>query len=697
MGWPINGKKIKSIAPDSYATDEINADLRAANTKYYLAIFAVLLLELFFFRKMISNDLLFGDIGDGRLCNLLAEHWYRFFLGKEAFTDLGIFYPAEGILGYTDCLLGFGVPYSFLRLLGIDTYFANKIVIICFHLFGSIMLLHFLHKNLNLNVMSSLIGVVVFSLSNSYQMLSNHTQLYAISLVPGFLIVIFKFLVNIKTPHKRRLYGIASVLYFEYMLYTSYYPIFFLVLFLIVFCTTTVIIFWRQKINLVHMALTFVNNNWAEIFGYIAMGVIFAIPFILIYLPVMGTFGSRTWGEVVSTLPTITGLINVSNTSLLYGNLFKESPPSETTCGFPLITFAIFIFAEIYLYKRYNRDIGVDRSKNQLKNNIKQIYLYTSLALTVSFILLLLIKDREKSLWYVVYRFVPGAGPIRAVSRYLHFLCLPIGILIAELFNYISTIVHRKNIYCLITVLVLTVLIFDNTSKYFPLGWDRASREEFINNVPSPPEDCKVFYLCPDEKDSLPWVYQLDAWEIANQFDLKTINGYSGQYPIGWQCFDVHSEEYIYNIDSWCAENNISSVYSYDEASKNWAIHKVGDYINQRIYTHESDKIFFTNAEETESGLVIHPEGYTYGPYIQMEPGEWTATIYGENLNCADIGMHYDQGNIPIDCETTYSSNSKIELEFTILEEIDDYEVLIKNSDAAQEEITFDYFEIKSM
>lgn len=683
MIWPIKRDGSKSMS----------TNFKPVNKKYCLAIVVVTLFEVFFFRNMLGNDALFGDVGDGRLCNLLAEHWYRFFLGKEGFADLGIFYPAQGILGYTDCLLGFGVPHSLLRMLGVDTYSANKIVIICFHIFGSVTLLHFLYKNLKLKVISSLVGVAVFSLSNSYQMLSNHTQLYAISLIPGFFIVIFKFFENIEIPKKRRLYGIASVLYFEYMLYTSYYPVFFLVLFLLVFCLAAVIVFGQKRVHLPYLTLKFINRNWVEIFGYIVLGSITAIPFFQIYLPVMRTFGGRSWNEVASALPTLTGLINVSNTSLLYGNLFKESAPSETTCGFPLITFAVLITAEIYLCNRYIREKGIDKSGNPPQDHQKGLYLYTSLAIAVGFIFLLLLKVGDKSLWYLVYRFVPGAGPIRAVSRYLHFLCLPVGILIAKFYDDISSKASRNDIYSIIAVLSLAILILDNTSKYFPLGWDRSSREEFISSIPQPPEECTVFYLRPDGKGNLPWVYQLDAWEIANQFDLKTINGYSGQYPIGWQCFDVNAEEYAYNVDLWCTENNVGDVYSYDEASQIWSVHKVGEYLNRRTYSHGSEKIFFINAEETEAGLVIYPDGYTYGPYIQMEEGEWTATIYGENLDNAEIKMHYEQGNMPIECDVTYQSNDKIELEFAASEDIADYEVLIKNSDDA-EEIIFDHLEI---
>ena len=101
-------------------------------------IFLLCLLEYSAFQKIIGTDALFGDLGDGRLTNLVAEHWYHFFKGETAFADLGIFYPAENTLAYSDMLLGFGILHTLLRIVGCDMYIAYKYTILLVHAVGTV-------------------------------------------------------------------------------------------------------------------------------------------------------------------------------------------------------------------------------------------------------------------------------------------------------------------------------------------------------------------------------------------------------------------------------------------------------------------------------------------------------------------------------------------------------------------------------
>ena len=75
-------------------------------------VVVILFCEYVFFRNMFGTGNLFGDRGDGRFTNLIAEHWYNFFRGKEAFGDLGIFFPHKNTLAYSDMLIGFGLLHS---------------------------------------------------------------------------------------------------------------------------------------------------------------------------------------------------------------------------------------------------------------------------------------------------------------------------------------------------------------------------------------------------------------------------------------------------------------------------------------------------------------------------------------------------------------------------------------------------------
>ena len=53
---------------------------------FYLGLIAAL--EVFFFRSLLSADALPGDHSDACLNNLIMEHWFHFFRGKEPFDTL---------------------------------------------------------------------------------------------------------------------------------------------------------------------------------------------------------------------------------------------------------------------------------------------------------------------------------------------------------------------------------------------------------------------------------------------------------------------------------------------------------------------------------------------------------------------------------------------------------------------------------
>ena len=64
---------------------------RNEKIKTVAAIIVLMLCEAFFFRNILGNDRLVGDRGDGSLKNMLAEHWLRFFQGKEKYSVLLMF------------------------------------------------------------------------------------------------------------------------------------------------------------------------------------------------------------------------------------------------------------------------------------------------------------------------------------------------------------------------------------------------------------------------------------------------------------------------------------------------------------------------------------------------------------------------------------------------------------------------------
>ena len=170
-----------------------------------------------------------------------------------------------------------------------------------------------------------------------------------------------------------------------------------------------------------------------------------------------------------------------------------------------------------------------------------------------------------------IYKFVPGAGAIRVVSRYLFFLTFPMSMIIAINGHKMSfrTTARTRHSYIVIGITLFLSNIYGNGIN---AHWNIAEEERFLNSVAQPPSNCDVFYIKDTSgNEELSYAYQLDALEIATRFGIKTINGYSDINLEHWNGIrDVCSEKYESSVDHWIEYNGLVSVYSYDKATNVW-------------------------------------------------------------------------------------------------------------------------------
>ena len=78
------------------------------------------ILLVYHFQFLSSFDLFPGPRGDTRLIAYVVEHWYQVLSGYGHLLSPGMFYPVQHTLGYSDVLLGIAIPYSLLRLAGMN-------------------------------------------------------------------------------------------------------------------------------------------------------------------------------------------------------------------------------------------------------------------------------------------------------------------------------------------------------------------------------------------------------------------------------------------------------------------------------------------------------------------------------------------------------------------------------------------------
>lgn len=532
-----------------------------------LWIVLIMLGEVLFFHNILFNDNLIGYRVDGRLVTFLTEHWYQVFLGNEGWEELPCFYPEKNVLAYSDMMLLFGGPFILLRIVGADMYTALKITVILFHVLGSYLLYYFMRKYVQASGAVSFLTVVCFSFTNGYNCNSANMQMFALSLLPVLLIAGAYYIKNLEQK-KRHIAAIVAVVWLAMLFYTSFYVAYFVCLFSgIVIIVYAIGYFVLRKHEWVRVAEKKVVRHIREYMLYLLLFALCMLPFICLYLPALKDFGGRSWEEIEMLFPGWKNIcmLNEKNDELAAFN--PEIYNYKT--GFPIIDLIIYGIAGIgiciFIFRK-KRKSGLRRKE--------YMYLLGGIIIFLAFILILQI--RGFTLWYFIYKFIPGASAIRAVIRWLCFISLPMAIFLGAVLTYFSKESGFNKKYTEKLALILSLVMF--CSNYCVIGigtgWSVSGEINFEKSVKAPPQDCKVMYVV--DKDRMihrgAQEVQLDAWAIALKFQLKTINGYSGQIPKGWDLLDITQNGTDQKVREWLElyGQTEDGVYDYDLGKNEW-------------------------------------------------------------------------------------------------------------------------------
>lgn len=265
--------------------------------------------------------------------------------------------------------------------------------------------------------------------------------------------------------------------------------------------------------------------------------------------------------------PHFLDFLNVSSKHFLYGNFIKEMNlhPIMNNDGFPVFTLILLIFCALFTLIRFI----LNRHNLTQSMNI----LLTAFLTCASAFFLLIEYKKGMGLWNEFILPIPGAEAIRFPNRYIGFQSIPCSILIAytlnELYKTISGYSKTKTAF----LIVLTALLFLENIRVNEPSWHYQSHEKFIHSIPIPPTDCKIIYAT----SSITHQYNnrnLDMFEIANRFHLKTINGYSGRKPFAYQYFHLDKDtEYLNGIQRYIDYYHLQNVCAYDFDTRQWEYH----------------------------------------------------------------------------------------------------------------------------
>lgn len=540
---------------------------------YIWPYLVLLLCELFFFRNVIGSDLLFGDDGDGRFCTIVAEHWYQVLKGQHSFGRLGIFYPIDDTIAYSDMLLGYAPVYCVLRFMHFNMFAAYKWTLILIHAVGSVLMYGMLNVTLRVRKEWALIATASFSFSSVYAFIILHTQLAIISLLPALawcMILFVKAVLDEKRWHKN-VYACLSITLMAVLMYTGWYIAFFVIIFLLFYLAAYVLVAWIAKKKAFWAeVIVFLRKIGKDIWWYIGYTVLILLPFIRLYIPVLQMSGGRDYSSIVCYIPQLIDLINVTPDNLCMGWMFDALHLGERTLtgevweGYSLVCWALFIGMSI---------LGMKVLKH--KKDMRILMMALVLAIGLSLLFTIQIGEKGISLWYLIYRLMPGAGSIRAVGRYLFVLLFPVSVLIGVM-GSIGTgkwLNDRRMVYNICVLAAFVLLFVSNITKGgVAANWSETEQLAFLDEVSSPPTDCEtVFVVNPVKEERASLFDQLDAMEIAAYYSLGTINGYSGIFPKDFAGIDdVRGEHYIDSVSRWIHTYNLTNVYAYDLTQHIW-------------------------------------------------------------------------------------------------------------------------------
>ncbi|MBQ8108900.1 MAG: hypothetical protein IJ124_01900 [Clostridia bacterium] len=628
---------------------KIALDLKSRRISVVLCLALLILLTAFFFRNVAFSDDLFGASDDGRLTMLITEHWYHVFRGESSAAELGFFYPAQNTLGYSDMLFGFGVLHSVFRFLGIDVFSAYKATLMCIHLLGTVASFILLYRCLKIDALWSLFAIMTFSFSNAYAIHIRHTQLVAVSYVPLLALFLTCFFRSI-TNKRRHFYAVASVVTLAVILYTAWYIFFFTMLFLVTFVVVFLILQLRRNRAYLVTILKTVKRMLPELICYAILTIALFVPFVLMELPLLRAGGGNSYSYVSGTLPEAIDFINVSRDNWLFGPLMSRMQLDERGYVFMpelqqgLSAVLLIMFCATWvLYRKRN---SVRPEERAASVRVESIYSF-AIALIVSALLVVRLSGNGASLWWFVYQIFPGAASLRAVARYLLFLSFPVAVITACMGNDLSEAYRQKKVAkynVLMLALLAAAFVVNIHNGGAAAEWNRSDALSFIEAVPQPPEDCESFFLTNPLEGRDNVVCQMDAYQIADWYGIKTINGYSAFNPENWGgIWNIGDDTYRQSVSSWILRNRLENVYAYDETEQTWTAFSFADEVDPvfdasndiipdftiGIWDFHPDRFSWTQRDVemllkdeniTSDGLLLKVGTVRYDDYLRQQP-----------------------------------------------------------------------------
>lgn len=512
-----------------------------------------------------------ADRGDGRLITYLCEHWYQVFRNQASWRSPAMFSPVEGTLGYADMFLGYAVPFSILRAAGLDVFTSLELVVILFNYLSYVICFILLYRVLRLGAVASCAGAFFFAYNSPKLVQMGHLQLQVTLFLPLSIIFVLMFVQRRDAISQAKAFGLLAlaVTSLSIQLMSGYYPGWFFIFWSFLFLSLGLLVKPARA-----YILSLARRFWRPLGGASLLFLVEMIPFLLVYIPVVRSLGWRPYGSVKELLPVPAGLLMMGSANYLWGDLsaavmraFQLNPELQIGIGLvpSLCWLALTVTAILFMARRAPWRAEVEET-GALRPNLKLLWLGL-LVLSVSLFYLLGMKLwNDHSAWRIVFTFFPGGKSIRAVSRYVIVLALPMSIVFAFLIQHAlgKALSYPEPMKRAALSAALFALIGFGLFEQMAggSGFSVKAENHYLERLAKRlPEGCDSFYLAVGpEAVRNQFEYQIDAMMVSQMRGVPTTNGYSGQFPQGWfpSLWEVKATGYEESMRRWIEAHGLT-------------------------------------------------------------------------------------------------------------------------------------------
>jgi len=497
-------------------------ELSAGFYFYPFIIFLMIGLFGYVFNSINYFSSIPGDLGDARFNSVILEHIFRWVAGKEdSLWSPSFFYPFEGVLTFSDNHFGSVASYIFFRLLGLS----REIAFASWYMVGNCLnfiAAYMVFRRFGLTCFGSAAGAFVFAFALCVLPKEGHAQLTYRFAIPFAYFALYDFLIS------KRIVILSRVsFWFMVQMYCSIYLGVFLI-YLLIATFVAMIVFNRDN----DLCLGFIDQYRKEkniVIGFsvcVLIATTAAVLWLLYQYYAVGVDykpGSWRLDQIPSMLPRFSSYL-LADQSPLYTWL------SKLIDGVPMrhehqmfVGAGVFILAVFGVFAVFN-----DRMHQQLgKAALFTIFILFALTLNI----------RDHSL-YMLIAHLPGISQIRAVSRIILVMILPIALLVAigsdRLFKLVESSSQLKKIVVHVGILILlSIEVITYQPKLTPVDlWQK--RIEILNaQLPEKFTSSSILFVSKNENEPF-YLTELDAMILSQDKGVPTLNGYSGSYPPGY-------------------------------------------------------------------------------------------------------------------------------------------------------------------